>query len=50
MTSSQKTIAFVSFVILVAGGFAYLYFRKVSAPVEGIDEKDVAVLKTIEIL
>jgi hypothetical protein len=50
MTSSQKTIAFVSFVILVAGGFAYLYFRKVSAPVEGIDEQDVAQLKQIEIV
>lgn len=50
MTQNEKTIAFVSFVILVAGGFAYYYFRKSSAIVEGIDEQDVAQLKQIEIV
>jgi len=50
MTQNAKTIAFVSFVFLVAGGFAYYYFRKKSSPVEGIDEQDVAQLKQIEIV
>jgi hypothetical protein len=50
MTANQKTIALVSFVILVAGGFAYFYFRKSSSIVEGIDEQDVEQLKQIEIV
>jgi hypothetical protein len=50
MTANQKTIALVSFVILVAGGFAYFYFRKVSVPLEGVDKKDIEELKQIRMV
>jgi hypothetical protein len=50
MTQNQKTIALISFVLLVAGGVGYLYFRKASVPLEGIDEADKEQLKKIQMV
>lgn len=50
MTQSQKTLAFVSFVIVVAGATAYWYFKKASTPIQGINDEDIAELKQIEIV
>jgi hypothetical protein len=50
MTQNQKTIALISFVLLVAGGVGYFYFKKSNTPIEGVDEEDIAQLKQIEIV
>jgi hypothetical protein len=50
MTQNQKTIALVSFVLLVAGGVGYFYFRKKSVPLEGIDKADKEELTKIQMV
>lgn len=50
MTQNQKTIALVSFVLLVAGGVGYFYFRKKTIPLEGIDQADKEELSKIQMV
>jgi hypothetical protein len=50
MTQNQKTIALVSFVLLIAGGVGYFYFRKKTVPLEGIDQADKAELSKIQMV
>jgi len=50
MTQNQKTIALVSFVLLIAGGVGYFYFRRKNTPLQGVNEEDIAQIKQIEIV
>lgn len=50
MTQNQKTIALVSFILIIAGGVGYFYFRKKNTPLQGVNEEDIEQIKQIQIV